>query len=92
MNENVLRKKKDVKLAKLNDYHSNYSSDKFILDLEDYFGKDVDFNFNKIKQVIEVPGKLEEYVDRAKEKNTHPVIEFVQNIFKELTSEGKNKN
>lgn len=81
--ESYQRIKKD-KLSSLSDFHDSYNSDKFISDLENYFGSDADFNLFKIRRFIERPGKLEHLIARAKEKNTHPVTEFVQELFRGL--------
>lgn len=77
------RIKKD-KLSTLSSFSDNYNSDEFIADLENYFGSDVDFNLSKIRQFIERTGKLERLITQAKEKNTHPVTEFVQELFRGL--------
>ena len=72
------------KLSKLTDYKKNYSIDVFISDLVNYFDNEVDFNLEKIRKLIEEPGKLGALVSEAKSKNTHPVVEFVQEFFKDL--------
>lgn len=74
--------KRDI--SQLSDYKVNYNVDKFMLDLEKYFEKEADLNLVKIRGVIEKPGKLMDLIERAKDNGTHPVIEFVRVIFKDL--------
>ncbi len=80
------RRQKNDKLAKLNDYKQGYTAGKFIFDLESYFEGEVDFNLERIQQLIEEPGRLDHFIREATKKNTHPVTEFIQEIFKELSS------
>lgn len=80
------RRQKENKLAKLSDYKQGYTTGNFIPDLEIYFEGEVDFNVEKIQQLIEVPGRLDRFIKEATKKNTHPVAEFVQELFKELFS------
>ena len=80
------RQAKKKKIPELNDYRDNYTSSNFMSDLVKYFDKEVDFNLVQIQQVIEKPGKLSYLIEKAKEKNTHPVTEFVQELFKDLSS------
>ena len=75
------RKGKESLLNKLKDYRCNYSVDYFMQDLIQYFENEVDFNLDKIKQIIGSPGKLANLIHKAKMRNTHPVIEFVQELF-----------
>ena len=82
------RKAKKDKIARLSDYKSGYDVDKFILDLELYFNNEVDFNLKKIRQTLEAPGKLDQLIEKAKSKETHPVTEFIQELFKDLGSSG----
>ena len=82
------RKAKKDKISQLGDYKHDYNVDKFILDLKSYFNNEVDFNLKKIRQEIEAPGKLEQLIQKAKSKDTHPVTEFVQELFKDLGSSG----
>lgn len=68
---------------KLHDYLTGYTTEKFMEDLNTYFDGEVDFDLEKIRGAVSAPGKLSELVKRAEEKNTHPVSEFVQEIFKD---------
>jgi hypothetical protein len=81
---NRLRKEQAEKLKKLHDFGEEYNSDKLLEDLQEYFGKEVDFNFNKIKEEIRKQDILKDLIDRAVKKGTHPVIEFVQYTLKDL--------
>jgi hypothetical protein len=77
------RQKRKRKLSCLNDYRKDYSIKKFIKDLICYFDGEVDFNLEKIRQIIEQPGKLEQLIQKAIQKETHPVTEFVKDILKD---------
>lgn len=85
-NKNVefYRRIKKDKLSGLSSFGDCYNSDEFIADLVNYFGRDIDFDLSKIRQFVEKSGKLEQLITRAKEKNTHPVTEFVQELFRGL--------
>ncbi|MBN3039901.1 MAG: hypothetical protein JW867_02115 [Candidatus Omnitrophica bacterium] len=82
------RRKKKERLSSLRDYRTNYSIEYFIEDFVKYFDGEVDFNLDKILQRMERPGILEDLIKKAEEKNTHPVTEFVQDLFKELGKSG----
>ena len=85
------RRAKRLKLKHLGDYKKGYNRDRFIKDLVKYFEGEVDFDLDKISKELEKPGKLSRLVDKAKEKNTHPVTEFVEELFKDLTSQDQTK-
>ncbi|MCF7874164.1 MAG: hypothetical protein K9L84_04565 [Candidatus Omnitrophica bacterium] len=78
------RKKKADKLKRLNDFSTEYNVDKLLEDLDVYFEGEVDFNLGKIKEEVQKQGKLEELIDQAAKKQTHPVVEFIQQILKDL--------
>jgi len=78
------RRQRDDKIKKLNDFRKDYNSEEFLVDLENYFGKEVDFNLDKIKAEISKNGRLAGLVDKACKKQTHPVIEFIQQVLKDL--------
>ncbi len=78
------RKLNRNKIAELNTFLKGYDIDKFMQDLKDFYDNEVDFNFDKISDMLNKPGKLDTLINRAKKNNSHPVIEFVQDIFKEL--------
>jgi len=82
----VYRKEKELKLSRLKDYKVNYTSDNFIDDLVKYFDQEVDFNLDKIRNEIKKPQRLNYFIAMAKEKNTHPIIEFLEDLFKDLTA------
>ncbi len=77
---------KSFKLSQLGNYKTGYTSDEFIVDLIKYFDQEVDFNLDKVRKEIEHPQKLDWLITKAKEKNTHPVVEFVEELFKDLAS------
>ncbi len=79
---------KQDKMKRLSNYLNDYTTDAFIKDLFLYFDNEIDFNLEKIRKAIDKPGKLEQLKIRAKENNTHPVTEFVQELFKELGQSG----
>ncbi len=54
-----------------------------------YFDADADFNLHKIRQRIEAPGVLEQLIKRAEEQRTHPVTEFLKDLFRELGQSGE---
>jgi len=78
--------KRDKAISKLSDFKDNYTVEKFLVDLEVYFEGEIDFNLEKIQETIEAPGKLDKLIKKANDKNTHPVTEFIQELFKELAS------
>lgn len=78
------RQRREAKIAKLNSFEKGYDVDTFISDLESYFEGEVDFNLAKIKEEIARLGNLEEIVNSAIQNKTHPVVEFVQKMFKSL--------
>jgi len=80
------RRAKNLKLHQLGDYKTGYTGDDFLVDLVKYFDQEVDFDLDKIREEIEQPQKLASLIARAKEKNTHPVVEFVGELFKDLAS------
>ncbi len=80
------RKNKKLKLNQLKDYKAGYTSDNFIDDLVKYFDQEVDFNLDMIRKEIEKSQRLNYFIAIAKEKNTHPVVEFIEDLFKDLTS------
>ena len=72
------------KIAGLHAFLNDYSIDKFMQDLNNYFDNEVDFNLDKINDMLKDSGQLEKLITRAKQMNSHPVIELVQDIFKDL--------
>ncbi len=78
------RRVRNKKIASLHNFDRDYSLDKFIVDLKDYFEGEVDFNLDKIKKEISKPGELKRFIAQACQKETHPVVEFLQEIFKDL--------
>ncbi len=83
---NLKRYTEKLKLKQLGDYRNGYNSDEFIEDLVKYFDGEVDFNLAKIRQEIEIPQRLPHFIAQAKKNNTHPVVEFVKELFKDITS------
>jgi len=77
------------RLINLHDYHENYSIELFMSDLIIYLGDDIDFDLKKMRNMVEMPGELTRFTNLAKTKKTHPVIEFIQKLFKELAKEDK---
>ena len=78
------RQAKRFKLSQLGEYRTGYTSDDFLIDLVKYFDQEVDFNLDKIRKEIEKPHKLSGLIAKAEEKNTHPVAEFVEELFRDL--------
>lgn len=81
------RQEKEEKIKHLGDYKEGYDSNQFIEDLIKYFEGEVDFNLDKVRKTIEKPLKLPCLIAKAKEKGTHPVTEFLEEIFKDLTAQ-----
>lgn len=79
-----LEKEKSDKLKKLNDFKKEYNVDKLLEDLDIYFDQEVDFNFDKIKAEIQAQNKLKDLIAKACQKQTHPVVEFIQETLKDL--------
>lgn len=80
------RQAKSFKINQLRDYRAGYTNDDFLVDLAKYFDQEIDFNLDKIHKEIEQPQKLARLIAKAKEKNTHPVAEFVEELFKDLAT------
>ena len=80
------RQAKSFKVNQLGDYKTGYTHNDFLVDLAKYFDQEVDFNLDKIRKEIEQPQKLARLITKAKEKNTHPVAEFVEELFKDLAT------
>ncbi len=87
-NPKLFQRAKQEKVGRLSDYKENYDSQTFIKDLTSYFDNEVDFNLEKIHQEIEKPGRLSGLIKKAKQKNTHPVAEFIQDLFQDLGQSG----
>ncbi|MCF7870299.1 MAG: hypothetical protein K9L69_02065 [Candidatus Omnitrophica bacterium] len=79
-----LQKKKADKLKELNDFNAEYNIDKLLEDLDNYFEGEVDFDLDKIKKEVQEQGKLTEFIKEAIKKQTHPVVEFIQQTLKDL--------
>lgn len=84
---NLRRQAKRLKLKHLGDYKKGYNRDRFIKDLVKYFEGEVDFNLDKISKELKKSGKLSCLISKAKEKNTHPVAEFVEELFEDVVSQ-----
>jgi hypothetical protein len=80
------RKAQALKIKQLRDYKSGYDIECFLTDLVKYFDGKVDFNLERIRQEMGKPEKLACLIAKAKEKNTHPVTEFVEELFKDLAA------
>jgi len=78
------RKMRQDKLSTLQDYNQDYDIDELMVDLVMYFEGEVDFNMERIRQIAQQPGKLSQLIQKAKQDNTHPAVEFVHELFKDL--------
>lgn len=78
------RNQRKAEIKRLSDFTSSYDADLFLSDLESYFEGEVDFNLDKIKEVVKKPENLEQLVFKARQQKTHPVIEFVREILRDL--------
>jgi len=79
------RQAKQAKIERLQDYKDGYTSDQFIDDLVKYFDGEVDFDLGQVRKEIERPQRLPSLIIKAKENNTHPVTEFLADLFRDLT-------
>lgn len=79
------RKDAHARRKKLHDYHQGYTIEMLLKDLEIYFDGEVDFNYEKIQEFLQLPGKFEQLIKRANDRNTHPVSEFIQDMVKDAT-------
>lgn len=75
---------RDKKIKELSDFEEGYTVSRFLVDLEKYFEGEVDFNLDKIREKAEEEGNLKRCVSRARQNQTHPVVEFIREIFKDL--------
>lgn len=75
----------------LSDFNEGYTPEKFMLDLINYFGPEVDFDLDKIEEFIRAEDRLKRLIQTAKENNTHPVSEFVKKLFKEVSDDARIK-
>ena len=80
------RKERELRIRQLSDFRNDYNVGKFIIDLAQYFGEEADFDIDKIQREVDKPGKLDGLIEKAKKANTHPVVEFMQDFFKDLYS------
>lgn len=76
-------------LSGLSAFHNGYTADIFIVDLIKYFGPEVDFDLDKIHEMVKAKGYLTKLIKAAKENQTHPVTEFIQELFKDVSTEGR---
>lgn len=83
----VQRQKTVERWGTLTDFRNGYTVDRFIKDLLVYFDNEVDFNLDKISEMVSGEGKLQELVDRAIKKNGHPVSEFIMEMVKSVKEE-----
>ncbi len=86
--ENPYKKRSHKIVSQLSDFTKSYSVDSFIIDLVKYFDGEIDFNIEKIRECVESEGKLKELIKKAKKNHTHPVAEFIQEMFRELGKSG----
>jgi len=87
-NPEELRRNRAEKITRLTAYQKNYTVDIFMKDLNVYFDNEVDFNLDKIHREIEKPGRLNNLIAKARKKNTHPVVEFLKELFENLGQTG----
>ncbi len=58
-------------------------------DLARYFDNEIDFNLERIREIISKDKKLEQLKAKADQKSTHPVIEFTEELFRGLVPAAK---
>jgi hypothetical protein len=81
---NAARKQTIEHWGKLTDFRNGYTVDRLIADLLVYFDNEVDFNLDKIREIVSADGKLQELIDRAIKNNSHPVSEFIMEMVKSV--------
>ncbi|UCG34686.1 MAG: hypothetical protein JSW17_04115 [Candidatus Omnitrophota bacterium] len=75
------------RISKLHPFREGYSVDKLLDDLNTYFEGEVDFDLEKVTELAQKKGMLENIIKAAIQKDTHPVCEFIEEIFKDSVSE-----
>ncbi|MFA7677624.1 MAG: hypothetical protein WCY34_05575 [Candidatus Omnitrophota bacterium] len=85
------RRAQQEKIARMSGYLENYSVEKFLEDIKIYFDGEVDFNIAKIRLALETDNALKELIAKAKRNKTHPVVEFLKELFYDLGRSGNEK-
>ncbi|MDD3297209.1 MAG: hypothetical protein PHU64_07645 [Candidatus Omnitrophica bacterium] len=85
------RRAQREKVDQLSDYLKGYSIEMFLEDIKVYFDNEVDFDMAKIRLAIETGEKLNKLIDKAKKNKTHPVVEFLKELFSELGRSGNER-
>jgi len=81
------RRTRKNKIASLKDYQNSYDIDDFMNDFCKYFEEEEGLDLRRIKEFVETPEKLPQLIKRAKKNSTHPVTEFIQELFKTLAED-----
>ena len=89
LNREIERCKSERKgsISKLSPFKEGYTVEKLLKDLDIYFEGEVDFDLEKIIAFAQKDGMLDNLIKAAIEKDTHPVCEFIEEIFKDSVSE-----
>jgi len=89
LNREIERCKSERKrrISKLYSFKEGYTVEKLLKDLDVYFEGEVDFDLEKIRDLAQKEGMLDNIIKAAIEKDTHPVCEFIEEIFKDSVSE-----
>jgi hypothetical protein len=82
-----IRRRAEI-FSRLSNYRGDYTVEQFMSDFLIYFDDPSDFNLQKIREYVESQGKLPALIDKARKNNTHPVAEFVRDLFRELGGSG----
>ncbi|MBD3264542.1 MAG: hypothetical protein GF375_05535 [Candidatus Omnitrophica bacterium] len=77
------KERRKQRWAALNDYKESYTPEDFIEDLQVYFENEIDFNLETVRQIISKEGELDKLKNRAEANSSHPVTEFLLEIFKD---------
>lgn len=77
------RERRKEQWSKLNDYKKHYTSNEFIEDLQAYFDNGVDFDLETIRRTVSKKGELDKLKKQADVNGSHPVTEFLLEIFKD---------
>ena len=81
------QKERQKRLKSLGGFGGDYTVQQFLIDFAVYFEDNPDIDLDKIQEEVEKPGKLKQLIAQAKENKTHPVSEFVKELFLDISED-----
>ena len=81
------KKEQQQRLKSLGGFGDDYTVAKFLIDFAVYFEDNPDIDLDKIEEEVEKPGKLKHLIDLARANNSHPVSEFVKELFLDISED-----